>query len=148
MTSRLTMPQHVSRRAPVGSLLKRPRESSRTKTANRGRVLDPGYLALIRELPCLKCGMEPCGEAAHVRLNSASFGKRQALGQKPSDSWTVPLCAGCHRDDPDAQHKVGEAIFWDTLGINPLLVCQDLQKAAVDVMKMRAVIFNFIAGRE
>jgi hypothetical protein len=108
---------------------------------------DAGYLALIRQCPCLKCGLDPCGLAAHLRMNSGAFNKRQAMAKKPSDKWTTPLCAACHTIDRDAQHKVGEAAFWLALGINPFLVCEQLYAQRDDLVAMRAVIFSTIAAR-
>jgi len=131
--------------APVGSLLKRGRTE---RTSTRAPVSDVAHLACIRQLPCLKCGMEPCGEAAHVRLNSSAFGKRQALGARPGDEWAVSLCRACHTGDPDSQHKIGEREFWDRLGINPLLVARELWEASGDVVRMRAVVFSAIAERK
>lgn len=142
----MTRAQQIVNRAPVGSLLKNPIPEFR-KPTRKARQEAPGYLALIRQLPCLKCGMEPCGQAAHVRLNSAAHGKRQAMGQKPDDKWTVPLCGGCHTDDADSQHKVGEIPFWHALGIGPLAVCAKLYAAAPDLAAMRAVAMKAIAAR-
>lgn len=140
----MTRPQQIDNLAPVGSLLKNPMAPRRKST--KGREESPSYLALIRQLPCLKCGMEPCGVAAHVRLNSAAHGKRQAMGQKPDDKWSVPLCRGCHTQDSDAQHKVGELPFWHAIGINPLLVAADLQKAQ-GIEAMRAIVVKAIRAR-
>src|SRR5262245_15322920 len=146
MTSR---PEHLTPLAPVGSLLKRPHEQRVRRPAFRSaRDTDASYLDLIRQLPCCNCGVEPCGEAAHVRMNNAAFGKRQAVGQKPDDKWSLPLCAGCHRNDPDSQHRVGEQEFWRRVGIAPLLLCEALQRAAPDLLKMRSVVFRFIEERE
>jgi hypothetical protein len=147
MTTRLTMPQSVTRIAAPGSLLKRPRGVLSPARRTAARSLDATHLDAIRQLPCTRCGMEPCGEAAHVRLNSSAFGKRQAIGQKPGDEWTAPLCRGCHQDDPDSQHRVGEAIFWDRVGINPLLLAKALYEASPDIPRMRAIVFTFIANR-
>lgn len=148
MTDRLPFPQTIARPAPIGSLLKRRgNREPRRRVYRSGRETDSAYLDLIRQLPCLNCGLEPCREAAHVRLNSAAFGKRQAIGQKPDDRWSLPLDAACHRLDPDSQHKVGEGVFWDRLGLNPLLICEALQKVSPDVVKMRAVVFSFMAER-
>lgn len=148
MTRPITMPQQVRTPAPVGSLLKRGVREARTRALPfRARETDEAHLALVRQCPCLKCGMDPCGEAAHVRKNSAAHGKRQAMGQKPSDYFAVPLCADCHRNDRDSQHRVGEEIFWDRLGLEPLLVCEELQRVTGDLVRMRAVVFVFIAGR-
>lgn len=147
MTDRLPFPQAIARPAPIGSLLKRRGNREPRRRAYRsGRETDSAYLDLVKQLPCLNCGMEPV-DPAHVRMNSAALGKQQAMGQKPSDKWTLPLCRGCHTDDPDSQHKVGETVFWDRLGLNPLLICEALQRVSPDVVKMRAVVFSFVAER-
>lgn len=108
---------------------------------------EDAYLKLIRQLPCLKCGMEPAGEAAHVRLNSAAFNKRQAMAKKPEPRWCVPLCSGCHWRDRDALHRTGEYLFWHQIGLNPLLVCERLYAARGDVVRMRAIALAAIAER-
>lgn len=146
MTERLAMPQRITPLAPIGSLFKSG--ARRVTTAStRGRVNDAEHLALIRTLPCLNCGLDPCYEAAHVRMNSAAFGKRQALGRKPDDLWTVPLCRACHQGDADSQHKVGEAIFWQRVGLNPLIVAKELYRVTGDGVAMRAVALLAIAER-
>ena len=150
MTVRIIMPQTLAPPSRPGSLLKRPREQRTQRKQFRvgGRETDSSYLALIGQLPCLNCGLEldppRRNDAAHVRYNSAAFGKRQAIGAKPDDQWTLPLCRDCH----DRQHKIGEHQFWHEVGLNPLLVCEDLQKAAPDIVRMRAVVFTWIAVRE
>ncbi len=108
---------------------------------------DATYLVRVRELPCLKCGLEPCGEAAHVRRQSGAFNKRSGLAQTPSDKWALPLCAGCHRADPEALHRIGETVFFDRLQINPLLICEKLYAARGDQLAMRAVIFTAMIAR-
>lgn len=139
----------LDNRAPIGSLLKRPgnERHKREKMGRSPRIQEPSHLQAIRELPCMKCGLDPCGEAAHVRMNSAAFNKRAGKGEKPDDKWSLPLCGGCHRLDPDSQHRVGEETFWHALGLNPLLICEALHKASPDVVRMRAVVFSFIAQR-
>lgn len=107
----------------------------------------PDHLALIRQCPCLKCGLDPAGEAAHVRLNSAAAGKRQAMGRKPNDSWTVPLCRACHVSDPDALHRIGEREFWDRIGIGVIKAAQRLYAATGDLVAMRAVALSIIGER-
>lgn len=147
--TRIIMPQQITPRAPIGSLLKRPRDVMVRRANSRpARETDSVYLDLIRQLPCLRCGLDPCNEAAHVRMNSAALGKRQAMQVRPDDKWAVPLCRACHLTDPDAQHRVGEHAFWHNVGLNPLHVCQDLMRAAPDAVKMRAVVFTWIAARE
>jgi hypothetical protein len=145
----LPRPQRLSHHAPPGSLLKRfdaptPRIDARVKTGHAER--DPDYLSMVRQCPCLKCGMEP-SEAAHVRYACASFGKASGLAKKPDDRFALPLCSGCHRLDRDAQHNRGEKLFWIQLGINPLITCGKLYAQRGDMVAMRAVIFSAIAER-
>jgi hypothetical protein len=141
----LPRPQRLTRAAPVGSLLK-----SFAAPAQRPRAIeterDPDYLAMVRQCPCLKCGMEP-SEAAHVRFASAAFGKASGLGKKPADEYSLPLCSGCHRLDRDAQHSRGEKMFWIQLGINPLIVAEKLYAQRGDLVAMRAVVMTAIAER-
>lgn len=140
----VNFPQRVAAAAPPGSLLKRGQVQPRTRPEVTGRDLP--YLALIRQLPCLKCGMEP-SEAAHVRFSSAAFGKTSGMQRKPKDSETVPLCAGCHRLDRDAQHNRSEREFWDSVGVNPLMVAQRLYAQRGDLVAMRAVVMVAISER-
>ncbi len=63
------------------------------------------------------------------------------------DCWTTPLCDGCHTNDYDAQHRIGEREFWRRLGINPFLLCQRLYAARGDLVAMRAVVMVAIAER-
>jgi hypothetical protein len=140
-----TTTRRVAAVAPPGSLLKRhpvqPRGSVK-KVAGR----DAAYLDMIRQCPCLKCGMQP-SEAAHVRYASAAFGKASGLGKKPSDAHAVPLCSGCHRLDRDAQHNRSEKAFWADLGINPLLVAEKLYAQRGDLVAMQSVVMVAIAER-
>lgn len=138
-------PRRITHHAPPGSLLKRFAAPAPRPRAIEGER-DPDYLALVRQCPCLKCGMEP-SEAAHVRFASAAFGKASGLGKKPKDSEAVSLCAGCHRLDRDAQHARGERMFWAELGINPLIVAERLYAQRGDLVAMRAVILSTIAQR-
>lgn len=137
-------PQRITFPFPPGSLLKRVTVQPRTRQEETGR--DVGYLAMVRQLPCLKCGSEP-SEAAHVRFASAAFGKASGLGRKPDDRHSVPLCSGCHRLDRDAQHNRGEREFWDSIGINPLIVAEKLYAVRGDLVAMRAVVLVTISER-
>lgn len=144
--SSLARPQRVSPPARPGALLKQTCEFAQTRKFKAEAASDPDYLASVRRLPCLKCGMEP-SEAAHVRFASAAFGKASGMGRKPPDSAAVPLCAGCHRLDRDAQHSRGERMFWAELGINPLLVAQRLYAQRGDLVAISAVVMVAIAER-
>jgi len=143
----LPRPQRISPPWPPGSLLKRAREERRAHKPVKTHDTDAPYLALVRDLPCLRCGVEPAGCAAHVRMSSAALAKTQGLARKPHDRWTVPLCWGCHTHDPDSQHRVGEQEFWARVGLNPLLVCVALHDVAGDVVAMRAVALGAIGSR-
>jgi len=141
----LPRPQRIFPLSAPGSLLKSfAAPAPRTRGIETGQ--DTSYLAMVRTLPCLKCGMEP-SEAAHVRFASAAFGKASGMQKKPDDSYAVPLCAGCHRLDRDAQHSRSEKLFWHQLGINPLIVAGELYAKRGDLVAMRAVVMVTIAGR-
>lgn len=143
----LPRPQRIGHDSPPGSLLKRVGAASPAAPRKDAGDRDASHMALIRLCPCLKCGLDPAGVAAHLRMNSGTFNKRQAMQKKPSGKWTTPLCRACHTDDPDAQHKMGEAEFWHMLGINPFLACQRLHEASGDLVRMRAVAFQIIGER-
>lgn len=74
--------------------------------------------------------MDPCGEAAHVRL-----GTHAGLGRKPPAAATVPLCHDCHMK----QHSIGELSFWAELQIAPLLTARRLFKLSPNLKAMRAL---------
>lgn len=150
MTKHTPHPQRLAPASAPGSLLKRAVALHVSRKLERTRELlghDPAYLAAIRQLPCLKCGLDPAGVAAHVRMNSGLFNKRQAMARKPHSKWTVPLCNACHTTDADSQHKLGELAFWNMLGVNPLLACERLYTAKGDITRMRAIAFQVIGER-
>lgn len=143
-------PQRILPPSAPGSLLKRfdapaSRRDYRAEPGNGER--DPDYLAMVRTLPCLYCGMEPCGEAAHVRMASAAFRKASGMNKTPPDKWALSLCGPDHRVLKTAQHQHGEAQFWYRLGISPLIVCEKLFAQRGDLVAMRAVVFLAIAER-
>lgn len=127
------------RLAPIGSLLKQPKPARKPKLdlGREPRIRDEAHLEAIRRCSCLGCGMDPCGEAAHVRMSSAAHGKRNALGAKPHDKWSLPLCHDCHM----RQHGQGEEAFWAELGLNPLLLAARLFSLSPNVEAMRAAAF-------
>lgn len=134
----------IANLAPVGSLLKRPRPARKAKATTGPREKDDKHLAAIRIMPCVKCGMEPCGVAAHVRMSSAAHGKPNAgMSVKPDDCWTVPLCDGCHND----QHRLGEIQFWHDADVAPIPLALKLFAASPDVEAMRAITIKTIGDR-
>jgi hypothetical protein len=98
-----------------GVELKKPSRKKRSQS----------HLSFIRKLPCVSCGRTP-SEAAHIRKNDLESDRFQALGMKPSDKWTAPLCVSCHRESPGAQHVIGEQAFWSGLGIDENRLAQAL----------------------
>ena len=140
-------PQRLTPPDPPGALTKRLVAAHARLKARHTRERAPTYLARVRILPCLACGLEPCGEAAHVRMQSGAFGKHGGMGLRPDDRWAVPLCAGCHTQDANSQHRVGEREFWARIGLNPLLVAERLYAQRADLVAMRAVVMVAIAER-
>lgn len=141
----LPRPQRLTRPAPAGSLLKAA--AAPTATARTSHHGDADYLALVRQCPCLYCGVEPCGEAAHVKFSSARFGKSNALGKRLRDEDALPLCRDDHQNARHAQHKGSEEAFWEGLGISPYLVAKRLYAHRGDLVAMRAVVMVAIAER-
>jgi hypothetical protein len=139
-------PQRILHFAPPGSLLKRNAAATRPQPRPDDGHTDTAYLAQVRALNCLKCGMEP-SEAAHVRYASTAHGKASGMQKRPADRWALPLCAGCHRLARHNQHSQGERQFWDAIDINPLMVCAELYAVRGDLVAMQAVITKAIAGR-
>lgn len=145
MTDRIVRPQTMAFRAKPGELLKHDIAPAARRIESER---DDAYLKLVRQCPCLRCGLDPSTEAAHVRYNSGVHNKHQAMSKKPEPKWTLPLCPDCHTRDPDSQHRIGEHEFWYRVGLNPLLVCRRLYAQRGDLVAMRAVIFVAIAERE
>lgn len=141
-----TASRRITAVAAPGSLLKRPVQPRGVREA-AGQDVDAAYLRDIRECPCLMCGLDPCGEAAHVRFASAAHGKSSGLGKRPEHKWALPVCGSDHRVARHAQHNRNEQEFWDALGINPLITAQRLYAQRGDMVAMRAVVMVTIAER-
>ena len=137
-------PQRLTPPAAPGALLKRAFGVAARLRLREAGDRDPVYLALVREMPCLRCTMEPCGIAAHLRMSSGAFGKKSGLGRKPADRWALPLC----REHHDLQHKIGELRFWHDTGISPVLIAIKLYARRGDRIAMRAACFAAVAERE
>lgn len=139
-------PQRFENIEPPGELLRRAVGIAQALPTIQGDR-DPIFLAQVRQLPCLRCGLEPCGEVSHIRSQSGTFNKRSGMGRKPPDRFVTPLCGDCHREERAALHRVGERIFWMLIGINPLLVAAKLYAAKGDIVRMRAIVLTAIAER-
>lgn len=137
-----TRPQRLPSTSPPGALLKRAFDTTKRLRLKEVGERDPVYLEQIRQLPCIKCTLEPAGQAMHVRQQSAAHGKRGGLQKKPADRWTLPGCPEHHVE----QHKIGELHFYYDLKISPLLVCQRLYAARGNLVIMRSIVFAARAG--
>jgi len=81
------------------------------------RYRDRDHLRHVARQPCLICGRKP-SDPHHLRHLQP-----RALGRKPSDEFSVPLCRIHHR----LVHRVGnEAAWWQDLGIDPIKVARKL----------------------
>jgi hypothetical protein len=89
------------------------RDSGRKQAGKRS----PAHRAWVRGHCCMACGSSAGIECAHVRV-----GTDGAMGLKPSDRWTVPLCRDCHA----RQHQIGEDAFEKQWGINLKAVAEAL----------------------
>jgi hypothetical protein len=113
---------------PASSPGRRPGEPLRTATATGidksrlarpepRRVRDKVHVKFVAKQPCLICGRTPA-DAHHLR-----FAQHRALGRKPSDEFTVPLCRGHHREI----HRSGdEAAWWAKAQVNPTVSARSL----------------------
>lgn len=140
-------PRRLTPPAPIGSLLDRKASAAPSNGKTEPRE-DRDYLAMVRQLPCLYCGLEPAGEAAHCDFSSYEFGKKRSFGRRPSDSQALPLCRDDHLNARHAQHKGNEAVFWEALGLQPYAVARNLYAKRGDLVAMRAVVMVAIANRE
>lgn len=86
---------------------RRKRESAETGRDKRAR--SPAHLSFVRGHECCvpNCTGRPI-EVAHIRV-----GTDGGMGMKPSDNWTISLCASHHAE----QHRIGEPEFERTHGI-------------------------------
>lgn len=110
--------------------------ATNTGKADRGRVRDNAFLAYLRRQPCVACGSTVRVEAAHIRSGYPEAGwPPTGMQVKPSDNRAASLCASCHREGPDAQHKSGERAWWAARGIYPPALCAE-------------VYADFTAGRD
>jgi hypothetical protein len=88
---------------------RKPQRRAASST-RKGPPRDEAYLAWIREMPCIACGIEGRSEAAHT-------GSDGGMSMKASDYSCVPLCTECHTQAPDAYHRVGKRAFEERQGL-------------------------------
>lgn len=91
------------------------------------REEDAKHLAFVRAQPCCLPFCRREAEAAHLRMENLSIGKRETGGgERPSDSYVVPLCPYHHRIGIDCQHNSNEKEWWDRTGLNPWAIAASL----------------------
>jgi hypothetical protein len=92
-------------------------DKSRLARPEPRRVRDKDHVKFVAKQPCLICGRTPA-DAHHLR-----FAQHRALGRKPSDEFTVPLCRGHHRE----VHRSGdEAAWWAKAEVDPTVSARSL----------------------
>jgi ERF superfamily protein len=83
------------------------------------RYRNRDHLRFVARQACLVCGRKP-SDPHHLR-----YAQPRALGRKPSDEFTVPLCRVHHR----AVHRASdERVWWKESGIDPIKVARKLWK--------------------
>ena len=81
------------------------------------RARDAAHLKFVANQACLICARIP-SQTHHLK-----HAQLRAMGQKPGDQWTTPLCATRHRE----LHDHGdEAAWWPSNNIDPLKVAESL----------------------
>jgi hypothetical protein len=97
-------------------------------------VRNPRYLAWIRTLPCVVCGITRGIEASHTGPHG--------LGQKSPDSSAIPLCGKHHRTGKDSYHKLGPRKFAELHDLDiPAIVCKLNLKPTIRVETGRFVAY-------
>ena len=89
---------------------RKPQRCADSSTGN-GPPRDAAYLAWIRGMPCIACGIGDRSEAAHT-------GTDGGMSQKASDYSCVPLCGNCHTRATGAYHRIGKRAFEEQHGLS------------------------------
>lgn len=102
---------------------------------------DAAHLRFIHGLPCLICGQP--GEAAHIRMGVTTHGKPgTGAGEKPSDKYAVPLCPEHHRTGKGAQHTMSEQKFWQSAGLDAVVISALLWQVTGDLVAAMNICAN------
>lgn len=130
----------IGTRAPYGSLLKSSQKPKKAPKPDQAS----GHLEWLRTLPCLVSGRPgPC-DAAHIRYAAPQWGKPiTGIATKPADMWAVPLSHDVHME----QHSMGEAKFWRSVGIDPLVAAHRLWTVSGDTEAGVKIIRQMQAAR-
>ena len=118
---------------PLAARIARP-ALRRAKPLRDG--MSPRHLASIRQLPCVVCGREPCGQAHH--LMGLALGR--GMGRKNADRWAIGLCLEHHA----AVHDHGDDESWLAgHGIDGRALAGALWSARGDLEGMRRIVERF-----
>lgn len=114
----------------------------RRSKQKRPRVHAADHLKWLRTLPCLVTAIRGV-EAAHIRFADTRY-RKPAVGmaEKPDDRWAVPLSPAEHR----RQHSMNEQAYWQSVGIDPVLVAMLLWNSTGDDEEGEAIIRQFSKG--
>lgn len=121
---------------------RKPRKTAPAKGQRQPRQRNREHLALVSELPCAVpgCRRAPV-HVAHLRFASAIDGAPLVgKAMKPDDWRVLPLCPAHHMDGPDAQHRMNEAAFWASHGINPYALARALWNLSGNIDEMGFLI--------
>jgi len=102
----------------------------------RPRLHAKAHLQWIRTLPCIVTGQYGV-EAAHIRYADHRYLKPAVgMAEKPDDRWVVPLAPNEHR----RQHGMNEKVYWNQIGIDPVLTAMLLWNNTGDDEQAEAII--------
>lgn len=88
--------------------LKRRTPLKQRSKKNSRPPAESSFMKWIRTLPCVVCGgAHGTSEAAHTNVLGKS-----GIGAKSPNRSTIPLCAWCHRLNPDAYHAITPESLW------------------------------------
>lgn len=113
----------------------------------RPREHDERHLRFIRSLPCavLACLRDPPSHAAHLRAGALIWNKRPTgVGEKPSDRWTIPLCAHHHLI---GQHTENEIAWWARQGRDPFSLAHALYDCSGDLENGLLIVRGLIIAK-
>jgi len=133
----MTRPQQIKREKVFGNFrvraAKKPHKNAQTYKDRPG--MSEAHLALVRKLPCVMTGQVPGGEAHHVKTGTGERG----MGLRSTDKWAVPLSHDAHMELERAGSR-NELAWFAMIGIDPVVLAQDLWAATGDLPKMTRIV--------
>jgi hypothetical protein len=149
--------KRIERAARERAKKARPARVSPTAAGQRRpRERDIGYLSWLHEdLPCIACMIEGpprrvSGFSASMPIEAAhqkhTDRRGPALGRRPSDAASCPLCSWHHRLAPDACDPA-QRKFWDRLGVNVGDFCRALYSAYQANQDGATIVRHFARAR-